>query len=109
VGNINIDTATNNAILTIKRVGKVPMPVDVLVTYKDGTQELHYIPMNLMYGQKPAEGNIPRTVQQEWRWTHPEYTFMVNRKVADIKSVEIDASYRMADLNRSNNKLVIPD
>jgi hypothetical protein len=34
---------------------------------------------------------------------------MVNRKVADIKSVEIDASYRMADLNRSNNKLVIPD
>lgn len=109
VGNINIDTATNNAILTIKRVGKMPMPVDVTVTYKDGTQELHYIPLNLMYGQKPVEGSLPRTIQPEWKWTHPEYTFMVKRKVADIKSVEIDASFRLADLNRSNNKLVIPD
>lgn len=109
VGNINIDTATNNAILSVKRIGKMPMPIDVTVTYKDGTQELYYIPLNLMFGQKPAEGTVTRIVQPEWRWTHPEYTFMINHKIAEIKSVEVDASYRMADVNRSNNKLVIPD
>ncbi len=37
----------------------MPMPVDVQITFKDGTKELHYIPLNLMYGQKPVE-NMPQ-------------------------------------------------
>jgi hypothetical protein len=28
----------NNASIVIKRLGLMPMPVDVLITYKDGTQ-----------------------------------------------------------------------
>jgi len=81
----------------------------VLVTYKDGSKELHYIPLSLMYGEKPAEDAVPRTVHPEWRWTHPEYTFQTNRKVSEIKSIEIDPTQRMADVNRNNNKVVIPE
>lgn len=111
LGGINTDSVSGKALLTIKRVNKafVPMPIDVLVTYKDGSKELHYIPLSLMYGQKPAEDATPRTVHTEWRWTHPEYTFGTSRKVGEIKSIEIDPTQRMADVNRNNNKVVIPD
>jgi hypothetical protein len=95
--------------VTIKRIGKMPMPVDVLITYKDGTQEMHNIPLDLMYGAKPAETAVPFTVHKPWQWTHPEYSFTTNRAVRDIKSIEIDPSMRLADVSRVNNKLVIPD
>ena len=105
----DITTQNGKGYITIKRVGKMPMPVDVLVTYKDGSQELHYIPLNLMYGEKPAEGAVPRTVHAEWKWTHPEYVFEITKNISFIKSIEIDPSQRLADVNKNNNKLVIPD
>ncbi len=105
----NISTQNGKALLSIKRLGKMPMPIDVLVTYKDGTQEMHYIPLNLMYGAKPTESQIPRTTHEAWRWTHPEYQFPIQKNIQDIKSIEIDPSMRLADVNRGNNRLVIPD
>jgi hypothetical protein len=107
VGDISVNEGKTQ--ISIKRIGKMPMPVDVLVTYKDGSQEMHYIPMNLMYGVKPAEGTAARTVHPEWRWTHPEYGFTTTHSIGEIKSIEIDPSLRLADINRANNKLVIPD
>ena len=107
VGDINVKDG--KTMITIKRIGKMPMPVDVLLTFKDGSQEMHVIPLNLMYGEKPQENNIPRTVHAEWKWTHPEYSFSTNRGIGEIKSIEIDPSQRLADINRTNNKLVIPD
>jgi hypothetical protein len=106
LGDINVNNG--KAVLTLRRLGYMPMPVDVLVTYKDGSKEMHYIPMNLMYGQKPAEDTVPRTVHAEWKWTHPEYTLEISRPITDIREVEIDPSQRMADVNRINNKLTVP-
>ncbi|MEO8172923.1 MAG: M1 family metallopeptidase [Sediminibacterium sp.] len=105
----DIDVKDGQTIIKIKRVGKMPMPIDVLVTFKDGTQEMHYIPLSLMFGEKPNEGTAPRTVHEEWKWTHPEYSFATSKSIANIKSVEIDPSQRLADVNRTNNKIVIPD
>lgn len=109
IGNINTDSATGKPMISVERVGKMPMPVDVLITYKDGTQELHYIPLSLMFGNKPAENNITRVIETEWKWTHPTYSFIINKKISDIKSIEIDPTQRMADVNRNNNKLIIPN
>lgn len=109
VGNIDADVANNKTFITLKRIGKTPMPLDVLITYKDGTKEMHYIPLNLMLAPKNAEDKTTRIIHDEWRWTHPEYKLPISKKVAEIKSIEIDPSYRMADMNRSNNRLVIPD
>lgn len=105
IGNIN--TINGKTQVTLKRVGKMPMPVDVLLTFKDGTRELHYIPLDLMYGAKPAEDATPRIVHPPWRWTHPEYVFETSRDLKDLKSVEIDPSGRMADTDR--RALMIPD
>ena len=105
----NIDVINGNTTIIIKRNGKMPMPLDVLVTFKDGLQEMHYIPLNLMYGAKPAENNIPRFIHEEWRWTHPEYELIIGRSIRDIKSIEIDPTRRLADINVGNDKLVIPN
>ncbi len=105
----NIDVINNKTTITVKRKGRMPMPIDVLITFKDGSREMHYIPLNLMYGAKPAENNIPRTLHQEWKWTDPEYDFTSERRITDIKSIEIDPSRRLADINNGNDKLVIPN
>ena len=92
--------------IRLRRLGMMPMPVDVKITFKDGTSEWHYVPLNLMYGEKRAEeGQQPRKVYEEWRWTHPTYEIESKRRLTDMVSVEIDPSGRMADLERKNNKL----
>jgi aminopeptidase N len=105
----DISTNNNKTFVTIKRIGKMPMPVEVLLTFKDGTKELHYMPLDLMFGEKPNESSVNRIVHKEWHWTHPEYQLETSRAIQDLKSIEIDPSYRMADINKTNNKLVIPD
>jgi len=105
IGNISAENGKTQ--ITLKRIGKMPMPVDVVLTFKDGTKEMHYIPLNLMYGTKPAEDSTTRFVHEAWRWTHPEYVFETSRQLKDLKSVEIDPSGRMADIDR--RALVIPD
>jgi len=107
LGNTDTDSS-GNAVITLKRIGEIPMPVDVLITYRDGSKEMHNIPLNLMYGAKPAEDTTPFIVHPEWKWTHPEYTLSIKHKVQDIKEIEIDSSQRLADINRVNNKIVIP-
>jgi hypothetical protein len=92
--------------IRLKMVGYMPMPVDVLVKYKDGSKDLAYIPQYLQFGEKPAEDtSIRRTTFDAWKWTSPTYTFELTHRLLDIKSVEIDPTQRMADVDRKNNKL----
>jgi len=105
----NIDLVDGKTSINLKRIGKMPMPIDVVLTFKDGSQELHYIPSSLMFGEKPAESTIPRTVHAEWKWTHPDYSFTTTRSIKDLKSIEIDPTQRLADVNKTNNKLVVPE
>jgi hypothetical protein len=92
--------------IRIRRVGNIPMPIDFRLTFKDGSKELHYIPMYLMFGQKPIEDAlIPRIVYEPWKWTHTTYIIETSRKVTDISVGEIDPSQRLADTQRKDNKI----
>jgi Peptidase family M1 domain len=94
--------------IRISNKGKMPMPVDVQLTFKDGSKELHYVPMNLMFGTKPVEDPaVPRKIYEEWNWTNPFYIIETAKKLAEITIAEIDPSHRMADINRKDNKLEI--
>lgn len=96
--------------ITLLRAGEFPMPVDLLITYRDGSQEMLYIPTSETLGNKPVENqNILRTDLVAWPWVNPTYTARVNRKLGDIKSIEIDPSRRMADVNRKNNRVDLTD
>ena len=105
----DIQAGNNSAIISIQRLGKLPMPIEVLITYKDGTTELHYMPLDLMLGGKVSEGAVNHIVHSAWQWVAPTYTFETSKPLSALKSIEIDPSYRMPDLNRSNNKLEIPN
>ncbi len=92
--------------IRLRMIGKMPMPIDVLLQFKDGSRQLVYIPQYLMFGSKPVENiSIPRTTYEPWKWTSPEYEFEINHRLTDLKIIEIDPSHRMADIDRANNRL----
>jgi aminopeptidase N len=94
--------------IRLRRVGDMPMPIDLQLTFKDGSTQMHYIPLNLMYGEKPVENaNEKREVYEPWRWTHPTYTIEFKNRLSDLRKAEIDPSKRMADVQRKNNVLEI--
>ncbi len=92
--------------IRIRNVGLMPMPIDLQLNFKDGSKELHYVPMYLMFSEKPVENKeISRKTYDAWKWTHATYVIETNKKLLDLVSAEIDPSQRMADINRKNNKL----
>jgi len=105
----DIQATATGAIISIQRIGKMPAPLEVLVNYKDGTSELHYIPLDLMLANKVEEGKVKRIVHPECKWVQPTYTFETTKPLSALKSIEIDPSYRLPDVNRNNNKLEIPN
>jgi hypothetical protein len=100
----SIESNNGNTYLNLERTGRFPMPLDILVTYKDGSKELYYIPLELMRGEKPHEmKDANRIIKQDWYWTYPTYKMNIARPAADIQSIEIDPSQRLADIKRENN------
>jgi hypothetical protein len=92
--------------IRVKRIGQMPMPVDLQLTFKDGSTEMYYVPLSLMFGEKPNENKAQkREVLGEWKWTHPTYIVEMKRRLTDIKIVDIDPTKRMADVDRKNNTM----
>ena len=100
----SVDTIINNTI-TIKKNTQFPMPLDVVVTTKDGKKHLFYIPHTLMRNnKKPDCPHDKFTILSAWDWTNSSYEFNTKLPAKDIISVEIDPTRRMADVNFANNK-----
>lgn len=89
--------------VTLERIGLMPMPLDLYVSYEDGSMELFYIPLRMMWGEKPNPfTNIERTTLKDWAWAYPTYTFEID-KGKKVTSIAIDATQRMADVDWDNN------
>ncbi|WP_046743427.1 M1 family metallopeptidase [Kordia zhangzhouensis] len=86
----------NGKTILLERIGLMPMPIDIKVNYTDGSSEDFYIPLRMMRGEKPTKA----TKKADWAWAYPYYELKTNKAV---KSVEIDPSQLMADINRDNN------
>ncbi len=92
--------------IRLKRIGKMPMPIDVSIQTKDGSMEQHIIPLDLQFGAKrPEDASIKTGIEKEWQWVNPTYVLTVQAKLTSIIKVEIDSSKRMADVERKNNLL----
>lgn len=95
-----------NTFVTLTRVGDFPMPIDLMVTFKDGSKELYYVPLSETLGNKPVENReVLRNDLMAWPWVNRDYTIRINRSPEEIASMEIDPTFRMADINRKNNTL----
>ena len=95
------------------------MPLDVVVSFEDGSSEMYYIPNDLLYlddftsgvimDQKlehPIYKNSLSKIKalESWNWVTPEYSFVVDGNKKIIK-IEIDPSKRLADVNSADNSI----
>lgn len=90
--------------VNLERKGLMPMPLDILVVFEDGSQETFYAPLRMMRGEK--ENPYPqftRTILEDWPWAYPTYSFTINKPMENIKAVMIDPSQLMADIDQENN------
>lgn len=104
-GVYNVEAKDNATLITLENAGEMPMPLEVMVTYKNGDTELFYIPITLMRKNKEAftlEANKVTTLN-DWPWTHPYYQFTIPTKKDKIKEVSIDPEWFITDKERSNN------
>jgi len=94
----------NNTAVILERKGRMPMPLDIMVEYTDGSKEFFYVPQTMMRWEKPNPyKDVKSTTLKDWGWAHPTFTFEINKQKSDIKSIVIDPSELMADVNREDN------
>jgi hypothetical protein len=84
--------------ITFKREGLSQMPLDFTVTSKNGTQQSYTIPNG--WFNKAGTTNLKKW----WGWSkiQPDYTAEVVVP-GGLKYVQIDTSYRLADVDLTNN------
>ena len=91
-------------LVSLTNSGEMPMPLDVTVTLKNGDQEYYTIPLRIMRGAKKMDGNVEWTTAADWPWTNPTYELELPIAMKRISSIEIDASGRMLDTDRDDNR-----
>ncbi len=100
-----IEAKDNETVVELIKIEEMPMPIDLRIVYRDGSEETINIPLNIMRGEKAAEDAEQYTVAPDWAWTNKEYTLTISKPIGEIETLEIDPSQRMADIDRSNNIL----
>ena len=101
---IDISLLESDRVITLKRIGRIPMPIEIVVSFKDGSSDMYYIPNDLLYGYKSFSDEV--YLMEPWNWVSKEYEFEVvgSKK---ITKVEIDPSKRIADVNQLDNSVEI--
>lgn len=88
--------------ITLERIGKLPLPVDVRITDANGNVSDHHIPQVVTQGHRPLrEGE---TGHKAWPWTNPTYVLTLPHSLPGC-TVEVDASKLTADIDRNNNRV----
>jgi len=98
----DLNVTQNSTVVTLERIGLIPMPLEISVTYTTGETHLYYIPLRMMRWEKPGMENIV----DDWAWAYPTYDLELPVGDFQIESIEIDPSQKMADINRDNNVLI---
>ncbi len=99
---VNVSVEKDRSKIELKRVGLMPMPLDLVVRLKDGKKLDYHIPLGMTRGNRELEKM--ETLMTPWHWVNPYYSFQVDAQKDQIESVEIDPTQRMADINFKNNK-----
>jgi peptidase M1-like protein len=90
-------------IINLENKDQRPMPVELLITYKNGKQERYYMPLRMMRADKVFNDDIKTTQLADWPWINPTRTVTIDARLADISKIELDANKGMVDIDYSNN------
>ena len=80
------------------------MPIEVVVSFEDGSSEMYYIPNDLLHGYKSFDKEV--YLMEPWNWVSTDYDFVVEGS-KQITKIEIDPSKRIADVNQMDNSVEI--
>ena len=96
----------NEILVSVNRIGKMPMPIEIEVVYEDSSKKIFYIPLSIMRGDKNYDSSkLEYKLLDDWEWVNNTYEINFNNKNKKIKNIEINPSGKMADIDQSNNKL----
>ena len=97
-----VNQSKKETIITLKRIGEMPMPIELDVILRDGNVESYYIPLVIMRGDKNFKDKEIEKLD-DWAWVNSIYRFTIKKSKEDIESIIIDSQGYMADINRKNN------
>ena len=97
----SVEKVNGNNQIKLVKTGLMPMPLDIRVEMEDGTTHNYYIPLRMMRGEKGSD-TFSGEFRADWPWTHSHYT-LSDIPQGGIKSVAIDPSGRLADINLADN------
>ncbi len=89
----------NKTELVLERIGLMPMPIELKITFTNGSTKNYYIPYRRMFWAKPFQGETLKS----WGWAYPNYKLTLDQAKSKIERIEIDPSQRLADVQRENN------
>ena len=90
--------------VSLERIGRMPMPIDLTVEYTDGTSESFYVPLHMMsFVKENPNPSLKRTVLNDWTWAASNYDFTIAKPKSTIKKITLDPSGLMADVKQTNN------
>ena len=106
INEVSEDTAIIK--ISLERIGRIPMPIDLLVEYIDGTKEAFYIPLRMMsFIKENPNPSMKRTILNDWAWGNPNFSFWLPTNSKKVKKITIDPSGFMADVKPDNNSYEI--
>ena len=94
----------NKTRVVLKRIGQMGMPIDLRIELKTGEVLYYNIPMTKMRGSKSVKSS---TLLKSWSWAKPYYDVWLDIDSKNISKITIDPKNEMADIDRSNNYLVL--
>lgn len=105
----SVEAKGDNTKITLERIGRMPMPLDILVEYTDGSKAQIHIPNPLMRWVKPNPNpEMVWEIQKPWHWGIPTYSFELLTNKDNIAKIVIDPSSLMADVNKDNDVYLKP-
>ena len=95
----------DSVVVVMRRIGEIPVPVDLALTWTDGTASKFHIPIDLQYGCRPLSQD--EQAAPAWSWPHLMYTLTWPATSLPGR-VEIDPARWWADVDRENNMWPAP-
>ncbi|MFL2628871.1 MAG: M1 family metallopeptidase [Candidatus Marisimplicoccus sp.] len=106
-GIFDLKTSKEKSVVTIERIGLMPMPLEVLVKFKSGKESIYYIPIDLMRGEKKKPEYASNWIQiPDWSWANKKYSFEIDHRLDTILSIDLNPTRLIADTDESNNTFI---
>ncbi len=97
-----VKSSNSKTQITLERIGRMPMPTEIVVETLDGQTKSYYVPLRMMHYTKQSS-DTNSIVLKDWAWAYPTYTFEIDMPFESIKKVTLDPTGFTADVDLKNN------